>query len=49
MAAGISLRTVERAELGQSEPRPVVVAAMAGALGVEVESLTMPRDKGAAA
>jgi transcriptional regulator with XRE-family HTH domain len=40
MVAGISLRTVERAERGEAQPRPVVVAALARALGIEIESLT---------
>lgn len=39
-AAGISSRTVARAELAEAEPQPVVVAALAAALGVEIESLT---------
>jgi transcriptional regulator with XRE-family HTH domain len=39
-AAGISTRTIARAELGEAQPVRVVVVALAMALGVEVESLT---------
>jgi transcriptional regulator with XRE-family HTH domain len=45
-AAGMSSRTIARAELGEAQPVPAIVAALATALGVEVESLmhdpTMP-------
>jgi transcriptional regulator with XRE-family HTH domain len=41
-AAGISLRTLAGAELGESQPFPVVVAALAVALEVEVESFSVP-------
>jgi transcriptional regulator with XRE-family HTH domain len=40
VAAGISSRTILRAELAQARPQPVVVAALAMALGVGVEALT---------
>jgi transcriptional regulator with XRE-family HTH domain len=40
VAAGISSRTILRAELAQARPQPVVVAALAMALGVTVEALT---------
>jgi transcriptional regulator with XRE-family HTH domain len=39
VAAGVSLRTVERAERGEAKPRPVVAAALASALGVKVDAL----------
>jgi putative molybdopterin biosynthesis protein len=48
-AAGISVRTVVRAELGEAQPVPVVVAALAIALGVEVDALSSAPATGAAA
>lgn len=41
-AAGISSRTIARAELREARPQPVVVAAMGAALGVAVEALAIP-------
>jgi DNA-binding transcriptional regulator YiaG len=49
VAAGISMRTVERTERGDSRPRPVVVAALALALGVEAEALSSVPAAGVAA
>jgi len=40
-AVGISPRTIARAELGEAEPVPIIVAALAAALGVDVESVTL--------
>jgi transcriptional regulator with XRE-family HTH domain len=39
VAAGVASRTVSRAELGEAQPRPAIVAVLAATLGVEVESL----------
>lgn len=42
--AGISSRTIARAELREAEPQQVVIAALAAALGVSIEALTIRED-----